>query len=201
MSNLVFPTLPGLGWSRKRTPLWNTLVQEHASGVETRITSWTFPRWRYALTYELLREDNANAELRQLAGFFNQVRGRYDSWLFSDPDDGSVINEVFGVGNGTATAFQLTRVLGGYAEPVTDVNGVATIKKAGVTMTPGADYTIGSTGIVTFTSAPVSGDQLSWTGSFYWRCRFTRDETEFEQFMTDLWLARTVEFITLKRGS
>ena len=46
--------------------------------------------------------------------------------------------------------------------------------------------------------APTAGQVLTWSGSFYWRCRFKQSQIEFEQFMKQLWSARAVEFTTCK---
>ncbi len=64
--------------------------------------------------------------------------------------------------------------------------------------TPG-DYVISSTGQVVFTVAPASGAVLTWTGSYYWRCRFTHDIADFERFAANLWKFNRVEFITVKQ--
>ena len=49
------------------------------------------------------------------------------------------------------------------------------IKKAGVTQTVTTDYTISSSGLVTFTSAPANGAALTWTGEFDLPMRFDTD--------------------------
>jgi hypothetical protein len=35
---------------------------------------------------------------------------------------------------------------------------------------------------------------LTWTGQFYFRCRFMQDEISMEQFMQDMYTAKSVEF-------
>jgi hypothetical protein len=56
------------------------------------------------------------------------------------------------------------------------------------------DYSVGSTGIVAFASAPASGAFLSWTGSYYYRLRFLDDSVDFEEFMYQFWQCRSVRF-------
>jgi hypothetical protein len=41
----------------------------------------------------------------------------------------------------------------------------------------------------------VAGSALTWTGSYYYRCRFLQDTLEFNEFMNSLWEAKKVEFI------
>lgn len=118
MSNAVLPALAGLTFPVKKTPIWSTSVKTAASGRETRAAAWSYPRWNYSLGFDLLRSD-ATAELQQLVGFFNARQGSFDDWLFLDPDDNMVSNQLFGLGTGAQTVFQLARAYGGFAEPVT----------------------------------------------------------------------------------
>lgn len=197
MSQAVFPTLPGVKWGVLRQPVFNTTVKPSVSGREYRAANMTYPRYLYRLSYEFLRDKRSGVdELRTLVGFFSQRRGRFDSFLYTDPDDNAVTDESFGTGNGSTTAFQLFRSFGGFIEPIFDVNGAATIKKAGVTQTLTTHYTISATGVVTFVTAPANGAALTWSGSYYWRVRFERDEAEFEKFLKDLWELKKVEFRT-----
>lgn len=200
MSNLVFPALPGLKWSSFRTPMWSNTVKTTDSGREFARSAWSSPRWSYRLQYEFLRAD-ALGELQQLVGFFNTHRGDFDTWLFLDVDDSTALDQQIGVGDGVTTQFQLLRGYGGYVEPVyepfTSGAGTPVVKVGGVLQVAGTDYTLGANGLVTFAAAPASG-AITWSGSFYWRCRFKQSQIEFEQFMRQLWSARAVEFITRK---
>lgn len=199
MSNAVFPTLAGLKFGVVRRPVWNTSTKTSVGGREYRAANMLYPSYVYKLSYEFLRDLRSGVdELRTLLGFFNQRQGSFDSFLFNDPDDNTVTTQSFGTGNGTTTQFQLLRTFGGFTDPVYDVNGTPQIFKAGVLQTVTTNYSISSTGLVTFTAAPTAGQALTWTGSYYWRCRFEQDSSEFEKFMNQLWQARTVEFRTVK---
>src|SRR6185312_13590332 len=171
----TFPSLIGIAWPVKRSPLWSTLKQPAISGLETRFPLWSLPRWKYSLTYDLLRSDAVNLEWQTLVGFFNEVQAAAGQlFQFTDQNDNAVTNQSFGTGDGATTAFQLVRAMGGFVEPVLAVTGTPTIKDNGATVSA-ANYTIGSSGIVTFTTAPLSGHALTWTGSFNWYCRFDND--------------------------
>lgn len=61
-----------------------------------------------------------------------------------------------------------------------------------------AAYSLSSTGLVTMASAPSAASPLTWFGKYYWRCRFTKGQMQFSQFMKQLWEAGTVEFKTVK---
>lgn len=196
MSNAVFPDLPGLEIKVKKTPIWNTRVQTAVSGKELRASLYSTPLYELALSYSVLRA-GAEAELQNVVGFFNARKGKFDSFLYSDPLDSSVVGQSFGVGNGTTKDFQLVRAFGGNAEPVMNLNGAPTIKVNGVTKTLGVDYTINSYGMVTFVVAPANGAELTWDGAYFYRVRFKQDSADFEQFLWLLWQAKKIEF----RGS
>lgn len=198
MSQAVFPAMPGLKWGVRRSPFWSTSRKTAVSGREYRAANMIYPRYRYRLTYEFLRDLRAGVdELRTLVGFFNSRRGSFDSFLFADLDDATASGENFGLGNGSTTQFQLVRTFGGFVEPVYDLNGAPQIYKEGVLQTVTTHYTIGSTGVVTFVTAPANGQALTWTGSYYWRCCFERDSADFEKFLKDLWDLKQCDLITV----
>jgi hypothetical protein len=128
MSNSVFPSLPGLTWGTTKTPEWKTIVQESVSGKELAASLMTYPRWTYTLSYEFLRS-GAQTELQTLVGFFNARRGKFDDFLYTDPDDNAVTSQQFGTGDGTSTVFALVRTYGGFTEPVQNINGTPSVYK------------------------------------------------------------------------
>ncbi len=195
MGNAVFPVLPGLAWSVTKTPMWSTRIQPKVSGRENRAAYYSLPLWTFSLSYEFLRA-NAKQELQQLVGFFNARQGRFDSFLYADPSDCAATGQLFGSGNGNTSKFQLVRSLGGFAEPVIALPGGLQVFVNGV-LQPAVTVDA-STGIVTFAAAPAAGAALTWTGQFYFRCRFVHDSTEFENFMKDLWTAKKVELVSVK---
>lgn len=198
MSNLIFPALDGLRPNPSRTAIWKTGIKESASGKELRAARMSAPRWRYSLSFDVLRETSGYTELQQIVGLFNQCRGSWDNFLYRDPEDCTVTGQQFGTGDGTRTQFQLVRSWGAFVEPVTALNGTPAIYRAGNLQGSPVNYTISPDAIVSFSSPPGIGEALTWTGNFYWRCRFTRDELEYERFLEDLYEARRVEFITVK---
>ncbi len=127
MSNSVFPTLPGLSWGVIKRPRFSTIVQKTASGKEIRSALMSYPLWEFQLSFEVLRGSNGYSEMQTLAGFFNSMLGSYDTFLFNDLTDNSVTAQSFGTGNGITAAFQLVRPLGGFSEPVQNVNGAPAV--------------------------------------------------------------------------
>lgn len=198
MSLPVFPALPGITYPVKRTQTWSTVKQDALSGKRIRQPLWTYPLYQYEVQFSFLRSDANNLEWQQLAGFIASVQGPAQLFAYSDPNDNSVTAQSFGQGNGSATAFQLVRTLGGFTEPVFLINGAPSIYVNGVLKTVTTDYTISALGVVTFTSAPGNGLPLTWTGSYYFPCRFDDDTADFSQFMLTLWELKALKFSTEK---
>jgi len=195
MSNAVFPTLPGLTWDIKRSPEFSTTIVKGADGGETRIGNWVYPLWHWTLTYELLRDD-ATAELHTLLGFFLSRQGKLDDFLLRDPDDCSVVNQTIGIGNGVTTIFQSSRTMGGFSEPIKELNGIPTIYINGERQTSGW-WPLGS-GQIYFVSPPSNGALISADLSYYWRVRFDMDMAEFNQFAAKLWELQQCTFVSVR---
>ncbi len=191
MSNAILPMFPGLAWGVSKAPQFTTRVQVAASGRELRANFSAYPKYTFKLAYEVLRRQ----EYEQLLGFFLARRGSWDSFLFTDPDDNRASNQLLGAGDGNRTRFQLLRTLGGFVEPVENVNAITTVTAGGVVQYPGTHYNLSPTGILLFRSAPLLGAEVRWSGSFYYRCRFTTDVTEYNKFMTELWDMKRLELI------
>lgn len=189
MSNAVFPALPGISFGTTKTPIWSTKIQRAVSGKELRTALYSYPIYKIGLSYEVLRA-GAEAELQQLVGFFNSRKGSFDSFLYSDPSDNAVTGQGFGVGDGVTKTFQLVRAFGGHTEPVMNLDGEPVILVNGVA---GSAHSVSSLGVVTFTTAPAAGADLTWDGSYYYRCRFERDQVDLEEFMYQLWKSRRID--------
>lgn len=195
MSTLTFPTLAGLGWSVIRRPIWKSLVQETASGKSAAAGLMLYPLWEWELTIDLLRVGSP-ADYQTLVGFINRNYGRVSPFYFTDQNDKSVTNQSIGIGDGSNKDFQLVRTFGNFTEPVQSKNGSITVKVNGSTTT---DYTITSTGLITFTVAPGVGKSVTWTGSYFWLCRFNEDETDFEEFMSGYATVKKLAFRYVKQ--
>jgi uncharacterized protein (TIGR02217 family) len=206
MSTSVFPTLAGLGWSVMRREMWKTRNQEAISGKETRIADWSYPRHQWSLGFDFLRQGALSgttyAEFAQLAGFFNLRQGSFDSFLYADADDNAATGQGIGTGDGATTSFALVRSFGGFVEPILAPNVVSHVYLNGVAQS-GGSYTVSawgtsSPGTLTFTTAPGSGVAITADFSFYFPCRFTADQMDFEKFMAALYAAKKVAFVSLK---
>lgn len=198
MALSVFPTLDGLEWNTTKRPEFKTGLFESLSGHESRVKFRQYPKYTFKLSFEFLIEDRDEAQLSELMGFMLQQGGMYQAFLYSDPNDNAVTDQLIGTGNGTLTTFQLLRSYGGFTEPVNNVNDTVAapgIYIDGALKTLGAHYSLSSTGLVTFGTAPGTGAVITWTGSYYYRVRFTEEGYEFTQLMRDLHECQDVEFI------
>jgi hypothetical protein len=131
----IFPMLPGLSWSVTKTPRFTGRIQNAISGRELRVLDQVNPIWTWTLTYSLLRDrwdtraptgiGTGYDELRTLAGFFLKQQGRFRPFLFDDPTDNRIDDQVLGTGDGSMLEFQLVRSMGGFDEPITAPNVVS----------------------------------------------------------------------------
>lgn len=205
---LVYPFIRGLTWQGNRTPQWDTLVQRMSSGKEFRLNYWQYPLWKWELNYNYVK-DNPNdvlnvyapaTDLAVLQGFFNQMAGQYNVFLYDDVNAGdvpghgpwdSVTGQPIATANGIDLTYQLIRTSGGFPEaiqapytvpsPVVYVNGSSSVS-----------YSIDNTGNIIFLSAPASGASITADFAYRWPVRFGSDDMEFDQMMYELYELKKV---------
>jgi hypothetical protein len=113
----------------KRTPIFATKIQTASSGKELRASFQSTPRYRYSLPLNFLRQAVLNAdtdEVAMLLNIFNAAKGRWDSFLYTDPYSNTAANTPFGTGGGSTSAFQILDIEG---MPIFDLNGTPTITR------------------------------------------------------------------------
>lgn len=196
MSNAILPTFAGAAWDRARMPRWSTTVKRSVGGREYRSANWSYPLYEYKLNFEVLRQDGTLQEYEQMLGFINARQGSFDTFLYRDTWDREATAQVFAVADGATAQFQLVRSFGGVVEPVYGIVTAPQIYVDGVLQSSGVS--VSAEGVVTFTSAPPDAAVLSWTGSFYWRCRFLKDGSEFSEVLYGLHELRGLGFTTVK---
>ena len=194
MATAIFPELRGLSWDVTKTPEFFTLSKVSPSGVDIAASLSAYPRWHFSLSYECLRA-GVEGELEKLLGFFLSCRGNAVDFLYRDPSDHKVSRQTFGVGDGRTTRFELCHNIGGFIEPLYDT--VDETIYIGDEQKNGG-YTIRD-GIISFTTPPAAGKRLTWSGDFYYRCRFKESSLEVQNFAFKLWSARSVEFVTSRK--
>ncbi|HHK0771841.1 TPA: DUF2460 domain-containing protein [Neisseria gonorrhoeae] len=198
MGNAVFPEFPGLKWGRKKTAVWSTGTQKSASGREFRTAYYTYPQWRFSLSFEVLRTKASVNELEKLAGFFNARKGSFESFLYEDPADNAVTDQPVGNTVQGVARYQLVRSMGGFIEPVSAVKERPAVKVGGTALAYGRDYTVTDKGVLVFNTPQPPGHPITWTGGFYFRVRFTSDTVDFENVLGSLWAAKKIEFTSVK---
>jgi hypothetical protein len=227
VSNLVFPSSIGqdvnsgntFGYKLpiKKTPSYKTLVQTPASNAgEVRVSLTPYPVWIFNLDLAYMRGDlsaeQIGSAMQNIVGFYMAVDGMSDNWLYFDPDDNGSNQQVvnsglpiadlatyqFGTGDGTTTAFPLTRKIGaaGGLDLIQNwVSGYPLIYEGTVPGGYTTAYTLNTQGILTFNSAPSNETPLYMQGQFYFRCRFLDDEwNELQAIMYQLWRNPAMRF-------
>lgn len=195
----IFPFMPGQSFLQLKTPVWSTDIQTSVSGRERRRQLWSFPKWRFKVAYEVLRDAPDRLELQKLFTFFNAHAGQYQEFFYYDRSDNSVAGQPIGTGNGVTTAFQLARTMtvGGitFNEPVRAISGTPSVYVNGALTTA---YTVGAYGIITFASPPAAAAVITWSGSFFFLCRFEKDDLDTAQMMQGLWSNGGLDLLTVK---
>jgi uncharacterized protein (TIGR02217 family) len=210
---VVYPdktVLPGLDikviWRPKP---FNFAPQQFASGREVIIAASQYPLHEFELVYNMLRNTPTQIEFKTFMGFFLQLGGTLNGFLFKNPYDNLTVGSSSGVGDGATTRFVLARSFGagGFSasEPVGYVDTAATfnVYVNGVLKTPGTDYALdqtypGSPAVVFVTAPPVS-QAVTADLSYFYFCRFSDDTLDFEQVLYNIFQIQKVTLLS-KRG-
>lgn len=200
MSSSQFPVLTGLKWDVVKAPSFKTLIQSAVSGKECRVGLRAYPLYQFDMSYEFLGDGHTKLgnELRKLMGLFLSMRGALDNFLYTDPTDYQVTDQNFGTGDGATTQFQMSRTYGDtftFQEPIYNINAISNLKVNGVAQTNPTNYSVSATGLVTFVTPPANGHAITWSGTYFFRCRFMQDMSEFSRFMDDLWELKKLQLL------
>jgi hypothetical protein len=117
--------LKGLAFDVQKRPMFSNKIVQHTSGEETATSYWENPRWEYTMTYDYLPDRPVSVgetDLHTLMGFFLSRRGSFEAWLFRDPDDYTVTAGFQKIFDGVTVDFNLVRGMGGFYEPVGQLN-------------------------------------------------------------------------------
>ena len=213
MSTTVFPNLPGQEFKVIRSPIWaGTQKQYNISGKEVSTSNWSYPIYEWTVAWSVLRQGAVSGqnqtEFAQLLGFYNDMQGSYDSFLYTDVYDNSVTDQSLGLGTGSKTVFSLIRALGGFeivSQPLYAPNVVTNVKINGVIQAP-ANYTVtfwgtgnaNGPGKIIFNTAPGNGLTVTATFTFYWPCKFQQDGCEFEGSLKGYYAVKKLVFRSIK---
>jgi uncharacterized protein (TIGR02217 family) len=188
-----------ISYNSKSVVAFNTQIVELPSGAEQRNALWSRPR----ISFDIRLAERDYDQLAELIEFHRAREGRTHTFRYWDPLDYSTnplqrphnddtvdatnADVQIGTGGGGATQFQLTKeYTSGTTTKVRNItlpiDGTVTIAVNGVAKTEGLDYEVDySTGIVTFTSAPTNGYDITAGCKFNVHTRF-----ELDQLVLDL---------------
>jgi uncharacterized protein (TIGR02217 family) len=155
---------------------FKTDIIENFAGFEQRNISWSQIKGRWTISYNTRNK----SDLAILNAFFIARRGKAYGFRFKDWSDYQAINASIGIGNGTATTFQLIKIYSDTASSYVrsikkPVSGTVKIYLNGTLQSSGysVNYT---TGIITFITAPSSGVVITADFEFDVPVRFDTDQ-------------------------
>ncbi|WBQ12887.1 DUF2460 domain-containing protein [Hyphomonadaceae bacterium BL14] len=169
---------PDISYGASGGPGYSTTVVTTVSGHERRNANWAAARGRWNVAHGLKKRE----QVATLIAFFRARRGRAYGFRFRDWTDYQALAQLIGVGDGATKTFQLIKryASGGeieariIAKPVT---GTVKITLDGVEAASGWSVNT-STGLVTFTTAPPSGVQVTADFEFDVPVRFDSDQMD-----------------------
>lgn len=203
---IIFPVLPGRGWSVTKTPNFESRIKRADSGRELRASDFGNPLWKFNLVHEFLRGPaiggaTGYVEAGILQGVYTSCRGTWAPFFFDDPQDDQALGQALGTGDSLTTQFQLQRYFGdptfvtlGFTEAITAPKGGAAVIYFNGVVQPTSGYSVSpQTGVVSFLAAPPSGVAITADFNFWFRCRFSAGFS-LEEFM-QLWHGvKTLDF-------
>jgi hypothetical protein len=199
MSYVIMPPMPiSMASGLKKSPNFNSLRQKGPAGVNAGVALKPYATWDFEFSCDHIKghEQAAASVVAQMLGTFMATAGGANPFLFTDAQDNTVTGAQFGVGDGIHTKFQLSRNIFGYPDIIQNTKGTPSIYVSGTLTGPAS---ISNTSVITFTSAPASGAILTWSGSFYYLCRFAEDTLDSTRSFTinsgiDQWMFGGVKF-------
>jgi hypothetical protein len=209
MTPIVFPTLPGLGFSVHWKPQFiNAKTATAASGADIDVALADTPLHDFELTFNFLRDGAGwqggtnglgpiqSIEWRTLAGFVLQMQGTVGRCLFKWKDDCSVTGQNIGTTDGTTRIWTLVRTLGaggyGGTEPIgwLDQTQPFNLYLGGVLQAPSTYALLTSVGAeqqIDFNAAPAAGQTITCDMTYFYYCKLSENAQDFEKFMNQLW--------------
>jgi hypothetical protein len=190
----------------------DTTIGTTKSLREMRVAQQQLPIWDIEIPFEELRDQTQNqTEYGPFAGY-TQYEALVQLWLsmygqtqvfgFDCPWDNSRSGQQIGTGDGSTYVFTIYRTWGTGANattaPVGLVNTVSQVQVNGVTINA-AHYQIVRNKIyfvdsLGFVYPPGAGLAITMTFSYYYLCRFTEDEQDFEEFAKNRWTVPSLKF-------
>lgn len=171
--NAYLEPCPGYGW--EGGPSFSTRIVSMANGRERRNAIWANARHSYTAPFLNISRE----AYRQIKQMHLVCRGQLHCFRFRDALDYTATNDVFDIGDGTKTTFQISKF--STIDGITYQRNVYALVSVSVTVNgEEADPTINmNNGEVSFASPPESGAVLRWSGVFDIWVRFNQDDLPF----------------------
>lgn len=174
------PACEGFGWTGG--PGFSTTIITRRNGRERRNADWSQPQHSFSLPFNALSQ----AQYAPVKAMHLNRQGAWGCFLYRDPLDFEAVQEVFGIGDGETTTFQLAKrsLIDGvpyyrnvYAlySPGDDGEAIPSAPVVRINGTPESVSIDYDRGTVTFAEAPEEGVTLDWTGEFSVWVRFVSD--------------------------
>lgn len=219
--SLSFPSLvlpKGLGWHFAQRSKFATIVQRPQSMRHPAVaTLQQSVVYELEVTFNYLKNKGVTFadDASYLQSFYEANRGGY-GWFTLDPSQFNLLpmsvtqdftqtrSGFSGQGDGTTTTFPLwraTSVLGGgnvtLVEMIQNVTGLYGVYLNGVLQSSG-NYTLNNfPASLTFLSAPGSGVNVAWAGTYSYLCKFDEDLLDMNEFMYQLWELKSLKLETV----
>ncbi|RUM97918.1 hypothetical protein EET67_09900 [Pseudaminobacter arsenicus] len=175
VDNVILSERVALGF--RGGPTFSTDKVSAITGRERRLQNRAIAIHRYSWSQENRKRDLID----ELRGFWFDRRGDLKAWLLKDWADFSAVSEPLGIGDGTATDFQIVKTYSAGVNPYVRVirhikAGTLTVFLDDLPQTETTHYTVGATGLISFVSAPSVGQVVTASFEFYVPVRFDGDE-------------------------
>jgi len=218
----LFPTFRYANWASHKNQNWSNIVNRSTSGGRLSVPLWpNNPLWSWEWQYEVVLNDpkklsfttapNNNtlySDLQILEAFYFMQRGMGNLFIYQPPDSVQV-DTVLGTGVDTNNNIELVHPIGAVPDPsagltvinesVQELNGVnVTVKVAG---TPTSSWTLLNAattppyeGYVIHFSSPPGVGTITSSFTYYYRCAFSEDMQDYEQFAILLYQLQSLKY-------
>jgi hypothetical protein len=198
-SYAVFPALIGEGWGVHYKPHFSTKVSAKVTGRETRAGAFASPLWDIELTFDVLRSGAAYGELQTVIGFIGANAGKLTPFLFAPPGGlGAFTGAALGTGDGSRTAFIVTRAIGGFAENVPALIGAPVVYANGAVVSASAYALSILPATITFSVAPAAAVVLTIDFGAAHLARFVDDDLDLEEILSGFWQSKSLKLETVR---
>lgn len=196
----TFPTLAGQTFATK-SPITATNVAEHDSGRTVR-TALYQGLYEFEVGFEALASDASSnpglgaQSLQAVMGLYLQCGGSYGAFLYVDPNDNAATSQTIATGDGATTQFTFVRSIGAGLDSDFYVTGVTSVVVNGVAV---SNWSLIAPNLLSFSAPPLSGATITASFAYAFVCRFLEDSQDFENFMQNLWAAKSVKFRSVRQ--